>query len=220
MSRTGPIARLAAVVSASSRGAVAALVAGNLLVALGVLLWDWNVFTLLLAYWLENGVVGLVHLIRLAAAPEPRPDAIRRRLFLVLFFALHFGLFTLVHGILLFRLFGDPGAGEVSGPAGLLAAVARRIAADGLAWPLAAMLLSHGISLWYNGFGRHELRRIDPGRAMALPYRRVVGMQAVVLLGALLSRALGASGAGLLALVAVKTIADLTAHLAERRRLA
>ena len=44
----------------SSVGAVVALVVANAMPLLGVLFLGWSVWTILIVYWLENGIVGVV----------------------------------------------------------------------------------------------------------------------------------------------------------------
>ncbi len=50
---------LARRVAGSSPVAVAALIVANLVPLAGVLLFGWDVMTILVLYWIENGIVGL-----------------------------------------------------------------------------------------------------------------------------------------------------------------
>jgi len=43
------------------------LVAANLVPLAGVLWWDWSVFALLVLFWMENVVIGLLFALRLRA---------------------------------------------------------------------------------------------------------------------------------------------------------
>ena len=52
----------------SSATAVVLLIAVNLLPLAGVVLWGWNVHTLLILYWLENGIVGFWNVPKIALA--------------------------------------------------------------------------------------------------------------------------------------------------------
>ena len=64
----------------SSVGAVAALIVANLVPLVGVLWFGWNVWTILIIYWLENGVVGVFNVLKMrrAEGPEPSPGGRRR----------------------------------------------------------------------------------------------------------------------------------------------
>ena len=53
--------------TASSRSAIV-LIAANVLPLVGVLFFDWSLHTILVLYWIENGIVGLWNLPRIARA--------------------------------------------------------------------------------------------------------------------------------------------------------
>jgi hypothetical protein len=65
--------------SASPTTAVVLLVAPNLVPLIGVLAWGWNVPTILVLYWVENGIVGILNVPKmlLAAAPDTDTEGIR-----------------------------------------------------------------------------------------------------------------------------------------------
>ena len=106
----------------SSTASVVTLVAFNLIPLAGVLFWGWNVATLLVLYWVENGIVGILNVPKmlLAAGPdEPatrvvdvrgmRPLTVARsgmtaKAVLIPFFLIHYGLFWFVHGVFVFLL--------------------------------------------------------------------------------------------------------------------
>ena len=52
----------------SSVGAVVALVAANAIPLAGVLWFGWNVWTILIVYWLENGIVGVYNVLKMLKA--------------------------------------------------------------------------------------------------------------------------------------------------------
>ena len=43
---------------ASAPAAIALLIASNLLPLVGVLFWGWNLWSIIILYWIENGIVG------------------------------------------------------------------------------------------------------------------------------------------------------------------
>ena len=49
----------------SSVGAVIALLFANAIPLLGVLFFGWNVWTILIVYWLENGIVGAFNIAKM-----------------------------------------------------------------------------------------------------------------------------------------------------------
>ena len=54
--------------SARRLGAVVALVVANLIPLLGVLFLGWSVWNILIIYWLENGIVGFINVLKMTAA--------------------------------------------------------------------------------------------------------------------------------------------------------
>ena len=100
---------------ASSTGAVVALVVANLVPLIGVLFFGWNVWMILIVYWLENGVVGVFNVLKILRAEGPivpsanwtmngRPMSAVGRGAIAGFFLMHYGIFWLVHGFFVLTL--------------------------------------------------------------------------------------------------------------------
>lgn len=100
--------------ASSSMTSLALLVAFNMIPLFGVLFWGWNVATLLVLYWAENGIIGLLNVPKMliARGPEsPRDESARTSgrptvsgIARVPFFLVHYGIFWVVHGIFVFTL--------------------------------------------------------------------------------------------------------------------
>lgn len=115
--------------TAASRSAIALLIA-NAIPLVGVLFFDWSLWTILVVYWLENGIVGFWNVPRILlaggpliteAALVPRANGARDGLTLVVrmaraglseagraglagFFLIHYGVFWVVHGVFVLSL--------------------------------------------------------------------------------------------------------------------
>jgi len=189
------------------------LVAANLVPLAGVLLWNWSVFALIALFWMENVIVGVLFALRMLLADPRDPALWAAKVFLVPFFCFHYGMFTAVHGLFVFGLFG----GKAYDPHGLqVLEPALRAAQDlGLWLPLAALLASHGFSFLWNYLWRGEFRRAKLTELMAKPYGRVVVLHMAIILGAIGTLALGSPLWALLVLLALKIGLDLKAHLKE-----
>lgn len=185
-----------------------ALVAANLIPLVGVLAGGWRVYDVLLLFWAENVIIGLLNVARLLTL-SARGDLGAAGL--AAFFAVHYGLFTLVHGVFVVTLFGPAGASPVVA-LGLLATPA-------LALPLAALAASHGVSFLANFVLGGEMDRVTPGALMKAPYGRVVVLHVTIIFGGFAVEASGAPIVALALLVALKIAVDLAAHLAEHRRM-
>ena len=210
----------------SSVGAVVALVLANAVPLAGVLWFGWNVWTILIVYWLENGIVGVYNVLKmLKAEAPPGPDAGSMRLngrpvdtgssrALVTFFVIHYGMFWLVHGIFvltlpLFGMMAGEGADDlVAGVSPVTILVA-----------LVALTISHGVSFSINFLRAGEYRRVSAAGQMFAPYGRLVVLHVTTILGGMAIAVTGAPEAAVAILVILKTVLDVGFHLAEHRRI-
>ena len=218
----------------SSYAAVAALIIANLVPLVGVLWFGWDVWGILIIYWLENGVYGLFNVLKMRRAEGPEEAspteaaATRRRLngfkvngrppsgsdkaALIPFFIMHYGIFWVVHGlfVLLLPLFGAMGAdgapdfGTTLNPLAIL-------------FVLVGLFISHGLSYRLNYIGRGEYLRTTAVQQMFAPYGRLVILHVTIIFGAVLIGVTGAPAAAIVVLVLLKIALDLGLHLAEHR---
>jgi ABC-type xylose transport system permease subunit len=193
-----------------------ALLLANAVPIIGVVLLGWTVFPLILLYWLENVVVGGFNALKMAFAQPSEPLFWAAKLFLLPFFIVHFGGFTYVHGMLLLALFGQRGSQAFD----LLHAVPEAIRTQQLGWAVLSLVLSHGLSFYWNYLRNGEYQRAALRDLMTQPYSRVIVLHLAVLFGGWIVMLLGSPTPALVLLVALKTAADVRAHLAERRKFA
>jgi hypothetical protein len=191
------------------------LIAANLVPLLGVLGSSWTVFSVLLLYWCENVIVGAFNILRMLVASPKDVAADAAKLFLIPFFTFHYGMFTMVHGIFVLALFGPDGGHFSPSPAAFLGAVR----GAGIGYAALAVLLSHGFSFAHNYIAGGEFRSASLPQLMMQPYARVMVLHVTILLGGFAAKAAGAPLGALILLIALKTLIDLRAHLAERRKL-
>lgn len=195
------------------RSSAVALVVANLVPVYGVLALGWKVAPIMVFYWTENLVVGFFNVMKMRRAQGPvnaagmtlngQPVTEGSRRALILFFILHYGLFTLVHGVFVLVLFG-PGM---------------RLGRE-LGLALLALAASHGYSYRRNFIGAGEYTRASFARLFWQPYARIVVMHVTILAGGALAAAMGSPLGALLVLVGLKTLIDLGSHWLERRKFA
>ena len=193
-----------------------ALVIANAVPLVGVLFLGWTVFPLVLLYWLENLVVGGFNVAKLLLAQPRQPAYWLGKAFLIPFFLVHFGGFTYIHGVLVVSFFGPKGAQGFD----LLSTVPAAIRANQLGWSLLGLVISHGLSFYWNYIRSGEFQRASLNALMAQPYGRVVVLHLTVLFGGWVVMLLGSPLFALVVLVVLKTAADWRAHGAERRKFA
>jgi len=213
-----------------SQASLAALLVANAIPLLGVLFFGWSLITILVLYWLENGIIGLWNIPRIALA---RGDDRRTspmighssQWFIIPFFLLHYGLFWVGQGVFLaflpamsemgtFANSGfDPGSGALLGDP-------FAIGSEPTAWGSLdtsaalfaglAMVVSHGVSFFWDYLRRHAYLRISPERQMFAPYGRVVVLQVSILFGGIAIALIGSPVWTLVVFVVAKTVLDLS----------
>lgn len=199
---------------------VLALLAANLLPVAGVLLWGWSVYSLMVLFWLENIIVGVLSAARMLFV-QPAQAGLRFAKFgMVPLFCVHYGIFTAVHGVFVFSLFGERRGGSGSEAEPDASRVLAAIDELGLALPVAALAASHLFSFAWNYLWRGEYRRANLAQLMIAPYGRVVVLHLVILFGGIAAQALGSPLWALLLLIVLKVGIDLAAHVREHWKAA
>lgn len=155
--------------------ALALAVAWNLVALLGVLLLGWPAGNVLLLFWVENAVLGVVTLVKVVTAQGTSTARVtvngRRRegspALIGLFFTFHYGLFCLVH--LAFT-------GFVAVAVGFEPTFAL------LGLPVVLLVLRYAVETATTWFGDDGQRRTtSPSTAMGQPYPRIIVLHLAVL---------------------------------------
>jgi len=223
----------------SSAVAAVLLIVVNLVPLAGAIWWGWDLMAILALYWVENGIVGAINVLKILRAEgailggmqmrlNGRPISSLARGPIAAFFLIHYGAFWVGHG--LFVLIFLPlmsgsfvTGGIVIGPDGTLSLPSFDPFGAGPDWGLVALgalglVVSHGASFWLNYLGRGEYRSVSPAQLMLAPYGRLVILHLTIILGAMVSIWIGSPVGSLLLLVILKTALDLIFHLREHRR--
>jgi hypothetical protein len=232
---------------ASSSGAVVALIVANAIPLFGALFLGWNVWMILIVYWLENGVVGVFNILKIMRAEGPadpttswrmngKPMNVVGRGAIAGFFLVHYGMFWLVHGVFvltlpLFAGMGTEFAGALipiedqfvnGGYVGPVSApgsdMSNGLEVGAIVLAVVALAISHGISFWFNYLGRGEYRRTSAAAQMFAPYGRLMVLHITIILGGMAIALTGAPAAALAILVVLKILMDVGFHLAEHRK--
>jgi uncharacterized protein DUF6498 len=187
-----------------------ALVGANVIPVVGVLVLGWELFPLVLLYWLENGVVGAFNVLKIVTSQSREPAKTVQKLGMVPFFCMHYGIFWTVHGVFVMILFagGSPGSGTSPSVSHVLDLVSRH----GLAYALGAIVLSHGVSFVVNYLHKGERKKLLLVELMFAPYKRVVVLHIFILGGGAIAMLLGEPRAAVVLLALIKTIVDLGSH--------
>ncbi|MEP2775092.1 MAG: DUF6498-containing protein [Luteolibacter sp.] len=229
----------------SGNAALVILVLVNLIPLVGVLAWDWDVFEIVVLYWFENVVIGLVCILKILTATGPdetksvlknredpsmpehlrTPEIVERtapslgvKLFLAAFFIFHYGMFCFAHGLFIFMLLDGQVGGFIQG--GPLALFARKLPeafASGGIWFALALIASHLYSYFHNYLGKGECHRTSAQAQWAGPYGRIIVLHVAILFGAIVISALGSPVFLLILLILGKIGMDLKLHLRSQK---
>jgi hypothetical protein len=210
-----------------------ALITANLVVAAITLFRGWGYYEIIIVYWCEAMIIGGYNMARmvmvgLAGAPFGRwIDAgnLPTRLFLLMmvlgFFVVKFGGFALATGLLVAAVPAFLGEAHDAGTSEIWHGL--RAVAGGVVIPVAVLFISHGVSFVMNYLVRREYENTNLVVLLFWPYVRmslVVTALAAGLVAAKLFPALDTSTAFGVAVVLVKTAADLLMHQIEHAWLA
>ncbi|MDA8968784.1 DUF6498-containing protein [bacterium] len=189
--------------------ALIALLIANLIPLWGVFFKGWSSQEVLIVYWLENVAVGLINIFKILTNRHEktlRPAA----LFLAVFFTVHYGIFTFVHGAFVFS--------ELNGFTMMDATAGMKQAFIDYNIVFLGFLASHLFSFVVNYHGKGEAKRLELAKVMFLPYPRIFVLHLTIILGGMLVMALGSPAALVVLLVILKTIGDVMLHLREHRK--
>jgi hypothetical protein len=220
----------------SKRTSSLVLILANLIPVIGVLLYDWDVLSILLLYWAESVVIGILNVARmmacdsgdvmqgiLALANRPVPDELREnvpqiagsalKFFLIPFFVVHYGMFCYGHLMAVVGIFGDGGISLRPGSSLF------EYWQPSLWIAVAAVIASHLYSFVANYIGDSEYKRANLMLLMHRPYGRIIAMHVSIVFGAGLVMWLDSPLPMLLILILIKTILDMRLHEKERGKL-
>jgi hypothetical protein len=219
--------------STAPLAAVATLVIFNAIPLLGVAYLGWDLLTILVLYWIENGIIGIVNVAKISRAEGAEPPARARspargvqtargtsRNALVAFFFLHYGIFWIVHGVfvltipLVAGLGGTPGPGGPSGDALDLS----RFSPQGVLFAAVGLAVSHVAAYRYDYIGRGVYRTRSPSSQMFEPYPRLIVLHGTILVGAWIVFQVGQPILLIAFMVVLKTVIDVGLYLFTRRR--
>jgi hypothetical protein len=178
------------------------LIVANILPIVGALFFNWDIFEIIFIYWCESGIIGFFNILKILIKARP----ILLGLFLSIFFTIHFGGFMFVHLMFIIALFSKEQNIFIS------------INMDYIyqfIYPLSALFISHLISFIYNFIGKkeYELDIDSLDSDMLPPYKRIIIMQFVLILGGMLITLFNNKIIGLVLLIVIKTFVDIISHV-------
>lgn len=214
------------------------LIVVNVVPLIGVAFWGWSLMMILVLYWIESGIVGVINIFKIARARGGEGEspvtingnrvtirlsgvaASMSRGPIIGFFVVHYGIFWVVHGIFVFLMplfagLSSPNLDPGSPNFGFAPMDFGPLPFDGLLLGAGLLTASHVVSFFTNYMGRGEYLRATPAGQMISVYGRVVVLHVTIVAGAGVIALFGTPFAALVLLVGVKTLIDLVLHLRE-----
>ncbi len=186
---------------------IIAIIIGNVMPLIGVLLYGWELFDIFYLYWTENVLIGVITAIRMAMSAASWGIAtLIGTLFSIAFFCVHYGLFTFGHGTILFSLFYD-GLVDVNEDPEYLLGFAFENRQEGFFIGLVGLTIAVAIDGVRKIIEDRREARL-PQAIMFSPYGRIILLHATILLGGLMAASLGAPIWALIFLIALKISYD------------
>lgn len=183
----------------------------DLLPVYGVLAWGWTAVPLVLLYWMENIVAGVMTIPRIIISGLTfRIIGVAAGLFLSVFFVFHYGLFCMVHGTFLmgFAAFATGPEGMSSIPMMDLGGMFEFSLRSGLHvdWMLYAIVAFQMIVFAWEFLIKGEWKTTNPMAEMFAPYSRIVVLHFALFIGAGALFLLGQPMLGVLALIIFRAV--------------
>lgn len=181
------------------RLSIVSLFVANLFPLIGVFALGWNVSTILIIYWSENVIIGFFNIIKMALSKgEVKRKQTYKRFFLIVFFVVHFGIFTFGHAAFVFSFF-----------------VTENPSFRSLLPALLPLFISHGVSMVVNFIQNEEYKRVSYDRLFFQPYKRVFIMHMTIIFGAWVATAFHSPSLVLVILIFLKIAVDIYFHKKE-----
>lgn len=196
---------------ALSRPLVLAGLAVDLFPIIGVIMFGWSAAPLVMLYWMENVIAGVMTLPRIfLSGASFGARGVLIGLFLCAFFIIHYGLFCAVHGSFLMMFIGLS-EGSIDGQLSSLMDVPAMFAfgltaGQHVDWFVYSIIAFQMLVLIFEFLIRKEWLHTNPLAEMFAPYGRILVLHFGIFAGAAALFILGQPVVGVLALIVFRSV--------------
>jgi hypothetical protein len=202
----------------------------DLLPVYAVFAWGWDATPLVLLYWVENVIIGVMTLPRiLVSGARMGLGGALFGLFIAGFFTIHYGMFCTVHGVFLVAMAGWADGTMQAAQAAALNGTEDSIpnmieyamaSAPHADWIVAVIAGFQVFLFVWQFIGKGEWRTADPGDEMGAPYGRIVLLHLGLFVGFGALIVMGQPMAGVLALILAHAVWGVFSNGREPKRAA
>ncbi len=181
----------------------------NIIPMAGVIYFSWDVFAIMILYWLESVIVGFLNVVRMIKINN---NSLNSKF--IPFFIVHFTIFMFVYLFFILSIF-KPHLNEFNNQVEGIVSLFKYFSNIFISFSL--LFLSHGISFAYNFVYKKEYKKINLKKQMLKPYRRIVIMHFVLIFSSIIMTRLNITidVSAILVLVVLKIFFDLISHIKE-----
>ena len=186
-------------------------IAAALVVAYGVLVLNWSVFIVVALFWFENVVIGVFNVAKmLISGARLGSLGLIAALAMATFFTVHYGMFTVGHGVFVASLFGKAElGGSLNGLFAPLGRMLDYLLSDRDGWFAAASIAALQATAFFRWWSATRADLAALPTLMFAPYGRIVILHVTVIAGGLLVGMLGQPVLGALLLIGLKLAFDI-----------
>lgn len=192
-----------------SLSALLAIIISNVVILYGVKIGNWDLYMILFICWYETVLVGFFNIFRINLSERLPTKYLqlgahkyKSKTAFMTIFLIQFGVFTILHLLLLQALFDSP-------PVTLTSYFVP------VTISLLLLFMSHGYSYVFNYLDKKEYKALAPDQLLVRPYLRTGSVNLLLIFIALVLLRDHPEQNIALVLIQVKLIADVLAHIIE-----
>ncbi|MFA6524922.1 MAG: DUF6498-containing protein [Patescibacteria group bacterium] len=204
------------------------LLSVNFIPIIGVMFFDWNLFSIMFLYWLENLVIGIYSLLKIKKTyyyliSKQKNLSVASRVLAtwgqVMSFVFNYGLYTIVHGVFVIAMFGMSTATSPTivnlGPVKISDIIWPEISILGILLSFIMLIISHGFSYYNNFIAQEEYKYYTINYLSKSSFERVIALHFIIVISGFIILAMGYSKLTIVILIIIKTLIDFYAHSKE-----
>jgi hypothetical protein len=190
---------------------VVVLLFTNFLPILGVIYFQWDLYSIMLLFWLETLIIAVLSLFKMLLCSPKDVWLWLKKPFIIIYLGIQYVFLIISCGLAISYLFGGDFYEIVNAPS--LDLLSRYIQKYQLFGALVGLGVSRCFSLAVNYIGKGEYKQSTIRSLMYQPFGQIVVIEIVIIITGLIIKIAGAPLIGLILLIVIKIYLDMMSHL-------
>jgi hypothetical protein len=222
------------------------IIIANLILVLGIFLFKWQIYSILLIYWFESFIIGFFNIFKMLLSGAVNKESgkfsilgLIGTIFFVSFFTVHYGGFMVVHlifilvfSVMFFKMnlnIDVDGKGLSEIISSFFDQVKNYVSAcfsspisllQSELFAIIVIFVSHIITFYIHFIKDGEFLSTTPDKLMTHPYKRIIIMHLTIIIGAFAVFFLKSASVGFLSVfILLKIITDLQIHFKDTMKI-